>query len=208
MKTDATVYVVDDDAGLRRALKLLLESSGHTALSYASAEDFLDGYQPGRPGCLVLDLKMPGLSGLALQEEMRTRGILMPIIILTGHGDVPSAVKAMRGGAIDFLQKPYEGEKLLERIDQCLALDVQRLKEAAAQEEIDERMAKLTPRERDVMWKIVDGQANKVIALDLEISERTVELHRSRLMRKMETRSVADLTRAVLASSEGGKKDA
>lgn len=196
---EPTVFIVDDDEAVRGGLALVIRAAGLAVECYASAVEFLERCGPECRGCLVLDLRMPGLDGLGLQEQLAARGVTLPIIFLTGHGDVPAAVRALQGGAMDFIQKPIRGEVLLERIREGLARDARRREEAARRAEVNERLAALTPREREVMRRIVAGQANKVVAAELRISERTVELHRSRIMRKTGARSVAELVRLALS---------
>lgn len=204
MTSGGTVFVVDDDEGVRSSLRILLEAAGHQAQAFASARDFLDRYQADQAGCLVLDVRMPGMDGMALQRELSQRHALMPIIFVTGHGDVPLAVEAMKNGAFDFMQKPFGPADLLERVARALAADAEARADAAQRDDILRRYATLTPREREVMAMIVDGLANKVIAIDLALSERTVEIHRSRVMEKMGTRSVAHLVRLAIAISHPG----
>jgi two-component system response regulator FixJ len=196
-----TVFVVDDDEAVRDALRLLLESAELKAETYPCAQAFLDAYDPERTGCLVLDLRMPGLSGLDLQERLRENNIALPVIMLTGHGDVPAAVRALKGGAVDFLEKPYDSEMLLGRIRQAIDRDRQMREQSHRQAAVAERLEHLTPREREVLDMIVAGKANKVIAFELDISERTVELHRARIMRKMGARSLPQLMRMLLYPS-------
>lgn len=198
MTTGGTVFIVDDDEGVRTSLTILLESTGLRAEAYPSAPEFLARYQADQPGCLVLDVRMPGMDGMALQRELAARQALIPVIFVTGHGDVPLAVEAMKNGAFDFLQKPFRHEDLLERVRRGLAADTEARADAARRDDVQRRYATLTPREREVMAMIVDGRANKVIAIDLALSERTVEIHRSRVMEKMGTRSVAHLVRLAL----------
>jgi len=198
--SEATVFVVDDDHAVREGLGLLLGSAGFAVETYPSADDFLDTYEPGRPGCLVLDIRMPGLDGLALQERLVSRGLELPIIILSGHGDVPAAVRAFKHGAVDFFQKPVNEEALLAGVRQALGRDAERRRARAHRGEALHRLEKLTPREREVLEHVVAGRANKAIAAELGISERTVELHRARIMRKLKARSLPELTRLVLAA--------
>ena len=198
----ASVFIVDDDAAVRDALKFLMRSVGHPVEVYASAQEFLDAYRDDRPGCLVLDIRMPGMSGLELQEKLVERRAIVPIIFITGHGDVPMAVEAMQAGAMDFIQKPFRDQDLLDRINQALDKDAanrQALRELNA---IRERLASLTPREREVMDLVVKGKANKVIAGDLDLSQRTVEIHRARVMEKMQASSLAHLVRMAIEVGE------
>ena len=195
MTTERVVFVVDDDPAVRESLEVLLQSAGLVSRAYSNAQEFLDERPGDIIGCLIVDIRMPGLSGLELQEELNRRGSRLPLIILTGHGDVPAAVQALKAGAVDFLQKPFNPESLLDLVEKALNRHT-RIRDAEARRaEIASRLDTLTPREREVMALIVHGNANKVVALDLGISERTVELHRSRVMKKMRARSLADLTR-------------
>jgi len=188
-----TVFVVDDDAAVRQSLTLLIRSMALPAEGYDSAQDFLERGDPARPGCLVLDIRMPGMSGLELQDELVRRGFVLPVIFITGHGDVSMAVRAMKHGAVDFIEKPFNDQILLERINQALEIDRQRRRAQAERAEIGRRLETLSPREHEVMERIVAGQANKVIAIELGLSERTVELHRAKVMSKTEARSLAEL---------------
>jgi len=197
-----TVFVVDDDSAVRDALKLLLRSVGHPVETYGSGQDFLDGYPDDQPGCLVLDIRMPGMSGLELQQQLNTRHSLLPIIFITGHGDVPMAVEAMQAGAMDFIQKPFRDQDLLDRINQALDKDASNRAALSERNAIRKRLETLTPREREVMDLVVDGKANKVIAGDLNLSQRTVEIHRARVMEKMQATSLAHLVRMVLEVEE------
>jgi FixJ family two-component response regulator len=203
-KSAPTVFVVDDDAPVRDALKLLLRSVGHNVECFASAQEFLDAYHDDRPGCLVLDVRMPGMSGLELQERLNERRAILPIIFITGHGDVPMAVEALQAGALDFLQKPFRDQELLDRIAKALEKDTVNRRELIELRAIAERFADLTPRERKVMELVTQGKANKVIAGDLDISQRTVEIHRARVMEKTRASSLAHLVRMVLRLQEGG----
>jgi two-component system response regulator TtrR len=193
------VYVVDDDDALCDSLRWLLESAGYRVSAHSTAERFLLAYRPGVAACLVLDVRMPGLSGLELQQELIRRGERLPIIFVTGHGDVPMAVEAVKNGAFHFLEKPFKDEQLLLLIDRAashagpVAEQAQRLCAAA-------RLATLTQREREVMDLVVQGRKNKQIADDLRISIKTVEAHRARAMEKMDVSSVAELVRATLAA--------
>lgn len=189
------VFVVDDDDAVRGSLRLLLETAGHEVVDFHSAEDFLAAYTESIAGCLITDIQMPGRSGLELQSALVDRNLSLPIIMLTGHADVPSAVQSLKNGAVDFLQKPYEPQQLLDQVERALALDREQRSAMDRQAELREREACLTQREREVMLAVARGQSNKVIAIDLEISERTVELHRARGMKKMKVRTVADLVR-------------
>jgi FixJ family two-component response regulator len=194
----ATVFVVDDDDAVRRALTTLMESVAYPCIAYGSAQDFLAHYDAARPGCLILDIRMPEMSGLELQIELNTRGWQIPVIFVTGHGDVPMAVDAMKKGAFDFVQKPFRDQDLLDRVNRALQVDASVRLESAGKEDVLHRWESLTPREKEVMALIVEGKANKVIAMDLDLSERTVEIHRARVMEKMKARSVAQLVKMSL----------
>jgi FixJ family two-component response regulator len=191
------VYLVDDDDAIRDSLGLLFQSVGLDCALYASALEFLEAYDPNQHACLVADIRMPGLSGLELQQRLNEQGADVPVIFITGHGDVPMAVNAMKSGASDFVQKPFRDQDLIDRIHKALAQDQERRVWRAQEKVIRERLALLTPREAEVMKRVVRGQANKVIAMDLGVSQRTVELHRARVMRKLKMRSLAELVSAV-----------
>lgn len=191
------IYLVDDDEAVRDSLGMLFDSIGLAHQTYASALDFLLSFDPARHACLVADIRMPGLSGLELQQRLNDQGAETPIIFITGHGDVPMAVTAMKSGAVDFVQKPFRDQDLIDRINKALERDLERRKTRAEQDEIRSRIALLTPREKEVMQCVVRGQANKVIAMDLGVSQRTVELHRARVMRKLKMRSLAELVHAI-----------
>jgi FixJ family two-component response regulator len=193
-----TIFVVDDDMAVRDALKLLLRSVGQAVETYGSAQEFLDAYSEDRPGCLVLDIRMPGMSGLELQQKLNERHSILPIIFITGHGDVPMAVEAMQAGAVDFIQKPFRDQDLIDRINQALEKDANNRAALGERNDIRKRLETLTPREREVLDLVVHGKANKVIAGDLKLSQRTVEIHRARVMEKMQASSLAHLVRMVL----------
>jgi FixJ family two-component response regulator len=197
VQAEPLIYVVDDDSAVRDALGLLLRSVDLQCTLFESALAFLDAYDPDRHSCLVADIRMPGLSGLELQERLNEQRADVPIIFITGHGDVPMAVNAMKSGAADFIQKPFRDQDLLDRIHKALEQDKERRATRAQQKIIRERLALLTPREAEVMRRVVRGQANKVIAMDLGVSQRTVELHRARVMHKLKMRSLAELVNAV-----------
>lgn len=192
---DALVYIVDDDESVRDALGLLLESVDLKHQAFASADDFLAAYKPEQRGCLVLDIRMPGMSGLALQQRLNELGHRVPIIFITGHGDIPMAVDAMREGALDFIRKPFRDQELLDRIEQALNEDERRRETSADIDTALQVAAALTPREQEVFERVCAGQANKVIAIELGISERTVEIHRGQVMQKSGARSLAELVR-------------
>ena len=191
------VYLVDDDEAVRDALGMLFRSIGMQHEAFASALDFLQHFDTRRQSCLVADIRMPGLSGLELQQRLNDQRCEIPIIFITGHGDVPMAVTAMKSGAVDFLQKPFRDQDLIDRINKALDRDGESRKGRAEREEIRARLELLTPREREVMERVARGQANKVIAMDLGVSQRTVELHRARVMKKLRLRSVAELVHAI-----------
>ncbi len=193
----AVVYVVDDDEAVRDSLALLLESVELPCRTFASAAEFLETHDPDQHSCLVADIRMPGMSGLDLQEELNRRSSTIPILFITGHGDVPMAVDAMKSGALDFIQKPFRDQELLDRIHQALESDEKHREENRELSETRDRLERLTARETEVMHRVVQGQANKVIAMDLGVSQRTVEIHRARVMQKMGARSLAQLVRMV-----------
>jgi FixJ family two-component response regulator len=201
-RDEPLVYVVDDDDAIRDSLDLLLESMGLAHRVFASAFEFLEAYDPEQHACLVADIRMPGMSGLDLQEKLNEMRAGVPIVFITGHGDVPMAVNAMKAGAADFIQKPFRDQDLLDRINKGLALDREGRAQRAQQQKIRQLLELLTPREAEVMQRVVRGQANKVIAMDLGVSQRTVELHRARVMRKLKMRSLAELVSAVQSLGE------
>jgi FixJ family two-component response regulator len=190
--------VVDDDSGVRNAMRVLLKSVGLDSALYASAQEFLAAYQASQPGCLVLDIRMPGMSGLELQQKLNLLGAVIPVIFMTGHGDVPMAVEAMQHGAFDFLQKPFRDQDLLDRIQRALAKDAQLRTSLGEHTRIRAHLDTLTPREREVLDLMTKGKQNKAIAQDLGVSPRTVEIHRARVMEKMNAQSIAELVRMML----------
>jgi len=190
-----TIYVVDDDDGMRRALDTLLSTVGYKTAVFSRPSEFLSQFRPEAQGCLVLDIRMPEMSGLEVQQQLNRLGSMLPVIFITGHGDVPMAVQAMKEGAFEFIQKPFRDQELLDRINHALKQDAEYRSTAARRSEVQQRLESLTPRERQVMGFIVDGSANKVIAIDLGLSERTVEIHRAKVMEKMGARSVAHLVK-------------
>lgn len=194
-KRKPTIYVVDDDDGMRRALTALMTTVGYDALPFARPGEFLSKYDPDQPGCLVLDVRMPEMSGLEVQQQLNRAGSMVPVILITGHGDIPMAVQAMKDGAFDFLQKPFRDQELLDRINAALKQDADNRATVERHADLKRRAESLTPREREVMAFVVDGRANKVIAIDLGLSERTVEIHRANVMEKMGARSVAHLVK-------------
>jgi FixJ family two-component response regulator len=189
------VFVIDDDASMREAVSRLLNAVGLTVQTFASAREFLAGRLPDVPGCAVLDVRLPGLSGLDLQREMVERGIHIPVIFITGHGDIPMSVQAMKAGAVEFLTKPFRDQDLLDAVRSGIQLDRQGRKERAELAELRDGLRQLTPREREVMSLVVAGLLNKQIALRLGTSEKTIKIHRSHVMQKMRADSLADLVR-------------
>jgi len=194
-KSGSTVFIVDDDQSIRQAMQFLMRSVGLPHEIYHSGDEFLANFVPDKPGCLVLDIRMPGLGGLELQQKLIEMESSLPIIFITGHGDVPMAVEAMQKGAVDFIQKPFRDQDLLDRIREALETDKARRSERELRATVATRLEKLTNREREVMELVVTGKPNKVIAYELGVSQRTVEIHRARVMEKMEARSLADLVR-------------
>lgn len=194
----ATVFVVDDDPAMRESLRWLIESIGLKVQTHATAKEFLDRYDPASVGCLVLDVRMPGLSGLDLQDELGKLGSPLPIIMITGYAEVPMAVRAMKGGAIDFIEKPFSDQDLLDRVRFAIDLSKQVRAESDERAEIYARVARLTPRELEVRDRVITGMSNKVIAKELGLSTKTVEVHRARLMEKLQASTLADLVRLTL----------
>ena len=192
------VMVVDDDSGVRNAMRALLKSVGLDSALYPSAQEFLAAYQSAQPGCLVLDIRMPGMSGLELQQQLNLRGAVVPVIFMTGHGDIPMAVEAMQHGAFDFLQKPFRDQDLLDRIQRAIAKDAEQRQSLGEHERIKSHLETLTAREREVLDPLTQGKQNKAIAQDLGVSPRTIEIHRARVMEKMAAQSVAQLVRMML----------
>ena len=193
--TDPMVFIVDDDDSVRRALARLIKSVDLNVETFASAHDFLKRQPHNGPACLVLDMRMPGLSGLDLQDELVAAGRTLPIIFISGHGSIPLSVRAMKAGAVDFIEKPFEDQSLLDAINQSLTKDRQAKLEQAELREIQRRVDSLTPREREVFAQVVSGKLNKHIAFELGTSERTIKAHRARVMKKMQANSLADLIR-------------
>lgn len=197
---DQTIFVVDDDEAVRDSLGALLESAGFEVESFGSGADFLDRLDPKRGGCIVLDVRMPGLSGLEIQEKLTEKRIALPVIIITGHGDVPIAVQAIKAGAMDFIEKPFGDDIILESVGRALERGRRNKRDASSAVEIEARMARLTPREREVLGQLVIGNPNKIIAYELGISPRTVEIHRARVIEKMEARSLSHLVRLAITA--------
>jgi two-component system, LuxR family, response regulator FixJ len=203
MTAAPTVFVVDDNAGVRNSLRALLESAGLAVATYASGEEFLAAYDPERPGCLVLDVRLRQSSGLDLQDDLRRRKAMLPIIVLTGHGNVPTSVRALKAGAVDFLQKPAPPKLLLERIRAALDSDRQTRALTTERADVLEQLAHLTPREREVMELLIAGKTSKEIAVAMKVSVRTIEGHRRMVLSKMNVSSAAQLVRTVLSAREG-----
>jgi FixJ family two-component response regulator len=198
------IFVVDDDEAVRNSLRLLLKSIGLSAVALPTAQEFLSKYDPQQPGCVILDVRMPGMSGLELQEQLNIRGAILPVIFITGHGDIPMAVEAMQQGAFDFLQKPFRDQDLIDRIQRALAKDQANRLELKGRSDVRERLEALTPREREVLNLVTGGKPNKIMAADLGVSQRTVEIHRARVMEKMHASSLAHLVRMVMDLNETG----
>jgi len=200
--SDEHVFVVDDDADIRDSMRLLLEVAGFKVRNFTSARQFLAD-DSAKNGCLIADIRMPDMSGLELQEEVARRHLDLPVIIMTGHGDVPLAVRAMKAGAIDFLEKPFDEEKMLASVRRALEIGSRSRSRKAEAQAAKNLLASLTPRERGVLDKLVQGRSNKVVAYELGISPRTVEIHRAHIMGKMDASSLSDLVRVVLAAEQG-----
>lgn len=208
MQTQPIVFVVDDDAAVRKSLDMLLRAVGLEVKTFASAQEFLAALDPAQPGCLILDVRMPGMSGLEVQRVLVERGAHLPVIIVTGHGDVAIAVRALKAGAAEFLEKPFSKELLVEHIREALARDAQRRAERTRRTDIEARLATLTQRERQVMEQVVAGRVSKEIAAALGLSKKTIDVHRGRAMHKMQTESVAELVEMVLATRPAGPQPA
>jgi two-component system, LuxR family, response regulator FixJ len=193
-----TVFIVDDDEAVRNALRFLLKSVGLAATTLPSAKEFLETYRQDQAGCLVLDVRMPEMSGLELQQQLNLRGAILPVIFISGHGDIPMAVEAIQHGAFDFLQKPFRDQDLIDRIQRALAADKTNRAALKERDRIRLRLELLTPRERDVLTLMMRGRPNKVMAAELGLSQRTVEIHRARVMEKTEASSLAQLVRMVM----------
>jgi len=205
-----TVFVIDDDEAVRESLQALLETRGYAVTAHASAEDFLATYGPngrphGRAACALVDLRMPGMDGLALLDRLARDNVNLPVVVVTGHGDVPLAVKAMKAGAVDFIEKPYSNDAILGVVRQAIERSRREEVDEAALAETSTRLAALTPRERDVLEQLVVGRPNKIIAHELQISPRTVEIHRANLMKKMQADSLSHLVRMALSAGLGPK---
>ena len=196
-----TVIVVDDEAAVRKSLRFLLQAVDLHVETYSSAEQFLEQSVPDRPGCVLLDMRMPGMSGLELQKLMPQKGWLTPVIFITGHADVEMAVRATKAGALEFIEKPFDTHKLLDHIWQAIEIDHQNRRNRRAHSELKARLSLLTSREREVLEKVVVGMSSKQIAADLRISIKTVEKHRAKVMKKTQAGSLAELVKVVLLNS-------
>jgi FixJ family two-component response regulator len=192
-KLSPTVFVVDDEPDVRAALRLLIKSVGYTVECFASADIFFQQFESDRQGCLILDVRMPGMSGMELQEKLTKMHTLLPIIMISGHGEIPMAVKAVQNGAIDFLQKPFSDQQLLERISQAINLNKKRHDQNQIQQQVQDKYQSLTPRENEIFNQVITGKLNKVIAYELNISTRTVEIHRAKAMEKMGAKNLSEL---------------
>jgi two-component system response regulator TtrR len=197
-----TAYVVDDDESIRTLWRWLMESNGIAVKTFATAAEFIESFRSGGAGCLVLDLRLPGMSGLELQEYLNSRGIEIPIVFVTGHGHVPAAVSALKGGAVDFIQKPFSHREVLSIIQKAFQRDADNREKRAQRSRTADRLAALTEREREVLQRILEGKPNKVIASELDISVKTVEFHRAKVMEKTGVASVAELVHIAMQQSE------
>lgn len=197
MSEKPTVFIVDDDAAVRRFLSTLISSIDLKVKTFEDAQAFLDGFEPCQKGCILLDIRMPGMSGLELQRELQDRAIRLPVIFITGHGDVQIAVYAMKAGAVDFIEKPFNNDQLLDRVQKAIAESLNADRTQMKRDEIEKQLASLTPRENQVLELVTLGETNKSIAQQLAISQRTVEIHRAKVMEKMRAGSLAELVRMV-----------
>ena len=188
-----TVFIVDDEPDVRAALRLLIKSVGYTVECFESADQFFQQFKPDRKGCLILDVRMPGMSGIDLQEKLAGMETLLPIIMISGHGEIPMAVKAVQNGAIDFLQKPFSDQQLLDRISQAMEINNKRHTTHDIRQDAQDKYDSLTPRESEIFAEVVAGKLNKIIAYELNISTRTVEIHRAKAMEKMEAKNLSEL---------------
>jgi len=207
MDKQETVFIVDDDEGVREGLGLLLETMGQSYELYSSGIEFLEAYDASKSGCLVLDIRMPRMSGLDLQEKLNEKESLLPIIFITGHGDIRMAVTAMRRGALDFIRKPFREQDLLNRINEAMDYGAGKRKSMVERQQLLDKIAALSRREREVFHRVAEGEANKAIALDLGISARTVEVHRSQVMKKMGVQTLAQLVRVKIEADVGPRSE-
>lgn len=197
---DTTVFIIDDDQQVREALELLMESVGLNARTFASGQVFFEHFDPMVPGCVITDIRMPGMSGLELQKKLKQEPMQPPVIIITGHGDIPMAVDAMQSGAVDFIEKPFNDQRLLDSVHRAIEMDAAARGQATQIAQIRERIESLTPREHEVMNLITQGKRNKIIADELHVSQSTVEAHRAKVMEKMQASTMSDLMRMVLST--------
>ncbi len=197
LEYEPTVFIVDDDAVICDGISQLIETVGLNAKVFNSAQEFLDSYDTACPGCLVLDVRMPGMSGLQLQEKLKEKNVKLPIIFITGHGNVRMGVDAVKKGAVDFIEKPFEDQVLLDQIHAAIARDAQSRAKRTEQQAIEAKLALLTPRERQVLDLVKDGKNSKVVALELDLSQKTIEGHRAHIMEKMQVESIAKLVTLV-----------
>lgn len=204
LATVPSIHVVDDSTAVQEGIRSLLRTIGLRSQSYASADEFLSAWREDMAGCLLLDVRMPGMSGLDLQQALNSRHNILPIVFMTGHGDVSMAVTAMQNGALDFIIKPFNDTDLLQRVNRALRHDAEQRAMMMERHEIQRRLQSLSEREREILDMVVNGKANKVIAADLNLSQRTVEIHRARVMEKMHANSLAQLVRLVIAAGEAG----
>jgi len=194
------VFVVDDEEDVRDAISLLVSSVGLNAETYATARAFLEACDGSRPGCVILDVRLPGMNGLEAQRALRERGVQLPIIFISGHGDIPMAVRAVQNGALDFLEKPFRDDALLDCVNRAIELDREARAQESARQDIEAKLETLTPREVDVLERLIDGKVNKIIARELDVSTRTVEIHRARVLHKMGADNVSQLVRLTLST--------
>jgi RNA polymerase sigma factor (sigma-70 family) len=204
MANGPVVFVVDDDPAMQESLRWLIESVGLEVRTFSSAAEFLDAYEPEQPGCLLTDVRMPQMSGLDLQERLSAMNAALPVVMITGYGDVSMAVRAMKRGAADFIEKPFNDQELLDRIQRAVDQDTRSRTQLRERQEVLERMQRLTPREREVMSEVVAGKSNKQIAVELGLSDRTVEVHRANIMTKLAVKGVAELVRAAMLCQNDG----
>ena len=197
LETQQTVYIVDDDAAVRDALSILVKSVDLNAVEFSSADEFLDNYNPNNTGCLITDVYMPGMDGVALQKWLIDMGSQLPMVIMSGHGDIPLAVKMIRNGALNFIEKPFSNHQMLEHIQHALKIDSERRLRANKNHQIHQHYSTLTPREKEVLEYLINGESNKVIAARMFISPRTIETHRANVLRKMSSESVASLAKQI-----------
>lgn len=202
MRSDAIVYIIDDDEGIRHSLELLLQSVGKQTKTCTSAQEFLDNYEATKPGCLILDIRMPGMSGLDLQHLLNEQDIQIPTIIITGHGDVPLAVRAMKEGAVDVIEKPFNDQTLLDSLAKAEAKSIEIHETQNSRNRFQENAKQLSPREQEVMNLLIVGKTSKAIAGELNISSKTVDVHRGHIMEKMNVKSVVELARLALNNSK------